>query len=115
VFFISNLNNIKPLNLNYSSNEKTILISVLAMISLTSFAQDITGKWYGALKVQGTQLRLVFNINNKDNTLSATMDSPDQGAFGIPTTTTSFENSTLKITLTSAKIEYEGKLEKTIP
>lgn len=85
-----------------------LLILILTNISL--FAQDITGQWFGALKVQGTQLRLVFNITKTNNSLSSTMDSPDQGAKGIPTTTTSFENSVLKITLTSAKIEYEGKL-----
>lgn len=87
-----------------------LLISLLASISLS--AQEITGQWNGALKVQGTQLRLVFNITKIDNGVSSTMDSPDQGAKGIPTTTTSFENSILKITIASAKIEYEGTLGK---
>ncbi len=85
-----------------------ILISILTSITLS--AQDITGQWNGALKVQGTQLRLVFNVTKTDNAISSTMDSPDQGAKGIPTTTTSFENSILKITIASAKIEYEGTL-----
>ena len=87
-----------------------LLISLLITISLT--AQDITGQWNGLLKVQGTQLRLVFNVIKADNSLSSTMDSPDQGAKGIPTTITSFENSILKITITSANIEYEGTLGK---
>lgn len=85
-----------------------LLITLLISISLS--AQDITGKWNGALKVQGTQLRLVFNVTKTDNGISSTMDSPDQGAKGIPTTTTSFENSILKISIASAKIEYEGTL-----
>ena len=92
--------------------KKFTLVFLIVLISFTSFAQDITGQWNGALKVQGTQLRLIFKISNKDNGLISTMDSPDQGAERIPTTTTSFENSTLKITLTSAKIEYEGILGK---
>jgi hypothetical protein len=87
-----------------------LLITLLASISLS--AQDITGQWNGALKVQGTQLRLVFNITKTDNGLSSTMDSPDQGAKGIPTTSASFENSILKITIANAKIEYEGTLGK---
>jgi alpha/beta superfamily hydrolase len=74
--------------------------------------QDITGHWNGRLKVQGTQLRLVFNITKIDNVVSATMDSPDQGVKGIPTTTTGFENATLKITIANAKITYEGTLGK---
>jgi fermentation-respiration switch protein FrsA (DUF1100 family) len=85
-----------------------LLISLLTTISLS--AQDITGQWNGVLKVQGTQLRLVLNITKTDNGISSTMDSPDQGAKGIPTTTTGFENSILKITIASAKIEYEGTL-----
>jgi fermentation-respiration switch protein FrsA (DUF1100 family) len=85
-----------------------LLISLLTSISI--FAQDITGQWNGVLKVQGTQLRLVFNITKTDNVLISTMDSPDQGAKGIPTTSTSFENSILKISIASAKIEYEGTL-----
>ena len=87
-----------------------LLISLLTTISIT--AQDITGQWNGALKVQGTQLRLVFNVTKNDTDVSSTMDSPDQGAKGIPTTTTNFENSILKITIASAKIEYEGTLGK---
>ena len=88
-------------------------ISILAFTLLATFslnAQDIIGQWNGTLKVQGTQLRLVFNINKTDKGISATMDSPDQGAKGIPVTNTSFENSTLKIAITNSKIEYEGVL-----
>ena len=86
-----------------------LLIILLSSISLV--AQDITGQWNGVLKVQGAQLRVVFNVTKTDDgALKSTMDSPDQGAQGIPTTTTSFENSTLKITLTSAGIEYIGTI-----
>jgi hypothetical protein len=87
-----------------------LLTFLTGLISLTIYGQDITGQWNGALKVQGTQLRLVFNVTKTDTGVSSTMDSPDQGAKGIPTTTTSFENSILKITIASAKIEYQGTL-----
>jgi len=86
------------------------LILLMSIYSLTTFGQDITGQWNGALKVQGTQLRLVFNVTKTDNGFSSSMDSPDQGAKDIPTTSTSFQNSVLKITIASAKIEYEGTL-----
>ena len=86
-----------------------LLIILLSSISLV--AQDITGQWNGVLKVQGTQLRVDFNVTETDNgALNSTMDSPDQGAKGIPTTTTTFENSTLKITIINAGIEYNGIL-----
>ena len=80
------------------------------MVTLPVFGQDITGSWNGLLKVQGMQLRLVFNITQTDTGLSATMDSPDQGAKGIPVTSVIYENATLKVGIASAKIEYEGVL-----
>lgn len=87
-------------------NTFILLFAVFTSFSLT--AQDITGQWNGLLKVQGMQLRLVFNVTKTNDGFSSTMDSPDQGATGIPTTTTSFENSILKITIANANIEYEG-------
>ncbi|MEB2774926.1 alpha/beta fold hydrolase [Algoriphagus sp. D3-2-R+10] len=90
---------------------KTISLGLLSfVISIFSFAQDITGQWHGALKVQSVQLRLVFNVKKTESGYSSTMDSPDQGAFGIPSTSTSFENGTLKIAITNANINYEGTL-----
>ena len=88
------------------------LIILFCLYYFTLSGQDISGSWYGALKVQGTQLRLVFNISKTENGFISTMDSPDQGAKGIPTSFTSFENSNLKITLDLAKIEYVGTLGK---
>lgn len=80
------------------------------LVSSLVFGQDIAGQWNGILKVQGMQLRVVFNIDKTDGGYVSTMDSPDQGAKGIPVTSTSFENSTLKLEVASARIEYEGVL-----
>ncbi|CAD5275771.1 MULTISPECIES: S9 family peptidase [unclassified Imperialibacter] len=86
----------------------TMLLIVLTAVS--THGQDITGQWNGILKVQGIQLRVVFNISRVENVYRSTMDSPDQGARGIPVTTTSFENATLKLTVANAGIVYEGVL-----
>jgi len=86
-----------------------LLITILTSISLT--AQDITGQWNGVLKVQGTQLRLVFNVSESRNGFSSTMDSPDQGAKGIPVTNTTFKNSKIKFEITNVGIEYNGELK----
>lgn len=88
------------------------ILVILLLISITLRAQVITGQWNGVLKIQGTQLRLVFNVTETENGFSSTMDSPDQGAKGIPTTTTSFENSILKVVVENLKIEYLGTLNK---
>jgi len=90
---------------------KKIITFILVFGTISSiFSQDITGTWNGLLKVQGMQLSLVFHINKTENKFSSTMDSPDQKAFGIPVTTTNFENLKLTIAIANAGIEYEGVL-----
>lgn len=92
---------------------KTFSILLLALVtSINLTAQDISGQWNGALKVQGIQLRLVINISKTADGYSATMDSPDQGVKGIPIAQTTFENSILKFAIPSATIEYIGELSE---
>ena len=45
------------------------------------------GTWSGPLHVGQVQLRLVFHISKGTEGFTALMDSPDQGAKGIPTGT----------------------------
>ena len=85
---------------------------MIILISYSALAQEITGQWNGFLKVPGGQLRLEFNITKTENGYITTMDSPDQGAKGIPVTTTTFENAILKLGIPSATIVYEGTLNQ---
>jgi len=91
--------------------KKLVIVVIFMMTFYGSFSQDITGQWNGALKVQGTQLRIVFNISKTGSGYTSTMDSPDQGAKGIPVTSTTFENSKLKLEITNLKFEYNGELK----
>jgi hypothetical protein len=90
----------------------SILLTLLTVCS--AFGQDVTGQWNGILKVQGTSLRIVFNVTKTENGFSSTMDSPDQGAKDIPVTTTSFVNSKLKLEITNVLIEYNGELKENL-
>src|SRR5690606_34868950 len=48
-------------------------------------ARGIIGTWQGVLVAGGARLRVVFRVTEApDGGLEATMDSPDQGAMGIP-------------------------------
>jgi len=91
--------------------KKAALFLLTVLTTLSMYGQDITGEWNGSLSVQGIQLRLVFNISKSDKGYTSTMDSPDQGAKGIPVTSTTFENSTLKLEVTNARIAYTGDLK----
>ena len=84
------------------------LFAVFLLLTAASLkAEDITGSWQGVLEIQHTRLRIVFHINQNDSTLSSTMDSPDQGAFGLPTTRSSFRDNKLEIVATGLGLFYQ--------
>ncbi|GHT36920.1 alpha/beta hydrolase [Bacteroidia bacterium] len=92
--------------------KKIAIALVTVLVSFSAFGQDVSGQWNGTLKVQGVELRLVFNINKTAaGGYTSTMDSPDQGAKGIPVSSTSFANGTLKLSAANLGIEYEGTLD----
>lgn len=91
---------------------KILLILITVLSSFLMMGQEISGKWNGVLKVQGTQLRVSFNVTPTENGFKATMDSPDQKVTGIPIEKTTFENSILKLEIPNAQISYLGKLNK---
>ena len=71
---------------------------------------DIDGAWMGTLDLGTAKLRVVFHIVNTEDGLTATLDSPDQGAKGIPTTSVTREGASLKIEVKSLGGAYEGKI-----
>ena len=89
--------------------KKPTLILIAILTTLSIYGQDITGQWNGLLKVQGIQLRVVFNISKAGTGYSSTMDSPDQGAKGIPVTSTSFEKAVLKLSARNMEPRLEQR------
>ncbi|WP_375577578.1 alpha/beta fold hydrolase [Marivirga tractuosa] len=85
----------------------------LTFLCFNLLAQNIEGKWQGLLKVQGMELTIVFNISKENDTLIATMDSPDQGAFGLDVQEVTFEDNELNIGMNIPPIQYEGTLKST--
>ena len=91
------------------------LFAVFCMFNLAFATEqsDITGQWNGILSVQGTNMRLVFHIEKTEEGYVSSMDSPDQGAFGISVATTSFDDSTLILEIPSIGLFFEGELDET--
>ena len=90
---------------------KIILSIILVTVAMfTSTAQEITGQWNGELDIQGIKLRLIIHVEEKDDQLISKMDSPDQGAMGIPITKTTFESPNIKFEIPMATIEYSGEV-----
>lgn len=88
--------------------KKLFFAFTLFLVVAPVFAQDITGSWAGTLQIQSTKLRVVFNIEKRDSLYVTKMDSPDQGAFGLPTTRTSFKDEKLEIVSTGLGLFYQG-------
>lgn len=93
---------------------------IVSCSSLVIFAQQqdtsvigIEGIWQGELKVPGTVLRIVFKVSkNPDGTLTATLDSPDQGATDIPVEEAIFKDNILRLNVKSVGGVFEGKVSE---
>src|SRR4030095_12309179 len=90
-----------------------ILASLLASIALARSQEQIVqvkpeGDWKGTLDAGGTKLDLVLHVIKKDGALSATLDSPDQGATGLAIDSISLTGKSLKFEMKSLGASYEG-------
>lgn len=88
---------------------KPILIFALSLFSFNAISQaELAGIWKG--KIAAFELTIVFHINEKDGKLSASMDSPDQGANGIPCDQVTVTGKNIVISVTSIGGNYTGTI-----
>jgi uncharacterized protein len=73
-----------------------------------TYSQSIEGDWFGKANIQGIELRLVVHVKSAEQGYTSTWDSPDQGAFGIPSTTTTFSFPSFAFTHAGAGFKYSG-------
>jgi Dienelactone hydrolase and related enzymes len=109
--------------LTASKKTRAAILGILAMVGLVAaplVADDgnvgspeakLVGTWLGSLKVQSQSLRIVFNITAEGGKLAATIDSPDQGAKGIPVSAIALEGSSVKIESKLIRAIYTGELD----
>ena len=96
---------------------KTWAVAVLLLLSLVvafGKTQEQTapinpeGDWRGTLDAGAAKLDLVLHIVKKDGTLTATLDSPDQGATGLAVDSIAVSGKSLKFEMKSLGADYEG-------
>src|SRR5258708_6266325 len=73
-------------------------------------ASDIDGDWLGTLDAGMGKLRLLLHIANTEDGLNATMDSLDQNANGIPVTSITRTNTSLKFEMKAIGGAYDGRI-----
>jgi hypothetical protein len=78
-----------------------------------SLNPELAGQWNGALQINDAQLRLVLKISKAaDGSLTATMDSPDQGAKDLPVTAILFNNPAFKLEMEAIGATFNGNLNR---
>src|SRR6185503_1007610 len=96
---------------------KTCTFALLLTLSLaTTFAamQDQTapakpeGDWRGTLDAGVAKIDLILHVVRKDGTLSATLDSPEQGATGLAVDSITLNGKSLRFEMQSLGANYEG-------
>lgn len=90
-------------------NTFIFLFSFLIFNSI--FAQQIVGSWKGELEVQGNKLPLIINIKQENNNYISTLDSPLQGAEGIPLDKTSFSDNVLTFENAAMNATFKGTMK----
>lgn len=98
---------------------RALAASAAVVWSLASAAQPsqvpspFVGTWEGKLVTPGGSLRVVFHVASRlDGSLRATMDSPDQGAAGIPVNRAVAEKNTLRLEAQVVQGSFYGSLDK---
>ena len=97
------------------------LLFCLATLAATAQIQPTTaliGSWSGKLKFGPMSLTLVLHLEQADGYVTATFDSPDQGAKGIPAMKEFLSDDSLAVGVESLDMTYcaklkEGKLDGT--
>ncbi len=87
------------------------LLPLLLLFVLNSgFSQNIEGDWKGNLKFQGATLATIFHIEKVEDDYKATMDSPQQNAYGIAIDKVEFTNNQLTLTQNATQLTYKAEL-----
>jgi pimeloyl-ACP methyl ester carboxylesterase len=90
--------------------KKTLAILCMCISFSCNHAQKvITGRWEGKLNADSVSLRMVFHFSQQSNgSYSCSMDSPDQGAAGIPCDKVIMHGDSVVVQVMSVGGRYDG-------
>ena len=91
---------------------KAYWVAILLMANvIAGRGATVDGDWHGVLHTGAIQLRIGVHIKRESGgTVSATFDSYDQNALGLPVDRVSFYGSRLNFEMMGLKVHYEGTL-----
>jgi len=87
-----------------------LLVFALALAALAQgpTAQRLAGEWKGSLDTGAGSLPLVLHLTDADGKLSATLDSPAQGAYGLEGANTQLSGAKFSFEVPSVHGSYSG-------
>lgn len=90
---------------------KKIVLNILTLLP-SSFlcAQSLIGSWNGSINIGQKSLPLVIHISNVNGENKCLLDSPDQGAKGIPTVLDYLSNDSIALRVPAIGVSYNGKM-----
>lgn len=88
--------------------KRLVFLWLVCFVSVMN-AQTLHGSWKGELNVGGVKLRLVLNVTSDGK---CTLDSPDQGAKGIPAELEYASQDSLSVVVKAVGARYDGKLKE---
>ena len=96
---------------------KKFIVSLLALVALTCQAQvqpttALEGAWSGKMKIGSMSLTLVLHLEQADGYVKASLDSPDQSAYGIPALKEYLSGDSVAVKVESIGATYRAKLKE---
>ena len=93
--------------------KKTFLLLAGLAMTFAVQAQDFLGAWSGKLDLGVAKLTLVFHFSKDDaGKLKCAMDSPDQGAKGIPAEAEVTGEGKLRVSVSALSMTYEAQVNE---
>ena len=95
---------------------KKFILSFFAFVALTCQAQvqpttALEGSWSGKLKVGTMSLTLVLHLEQAEGYVKASLDSPDQSAYGIPALKEFLSDDSVAVKVEAIGATYRAKLK----
>ena len=96
---------------------KKFIVSLLVLVALTCQAQvqpttALEGAWSGKMKIGSMSLTLVLHLEQADGYVKASLDSPDQSAYGIPAFKEYLSDDSVAVKVESIGATYRAKLKE---
>jgi hypothetical protein len=103
---LTNGQNSTPIDFKRTGEARVELIPASPAVS-----KELEGDWEGSLQTPGPAFRMVFHFKNRaDNTVAATIDTPDSGAMGLPLNNVKQTGQKVEFGLKIAQSAFQGAL-----